>query len=312
MSIENSVKTYPILHTMNWIEIIDKAFHLYRKYFRLFIGIAFIYFIVDFLHDRLFRLLWEYDPYGLVTKLTNYLLSELAIGVLVIATSEIYFDRQITIKDTLQRFINIYPRNLAYLFIYLIPLSLPSFILNIMVEAISYLPPVVILSLYLLTHFVCIYFIITWLLYAPVIVVEGSRKPKPMNRSRDLMKKTWWRVFSIIFMLKILLRSIRLIFIVSFVLLLSSIGLMGDAPVLEIVEYVFRSDIGLYSGSLPFDSKSISYVIHMSLYTVIGILIKPLYAITITLIYFNQRVRREGFDIEMVALQDSTLRPQPK
>ena len=45
MSKENSVDTYPNLCTMNWIGIKDKAFYLYRKHFRLFIGIALIYLV---------------------------------------------------------------------------------------------------------------------------------------------------------------------------------------------------------------------------------------------------------------------------
>ena len=74
---------------------------------------------------------------------------------------------------------------------------------------------------------------------------------------------------------------------------------MGDAPVLEIVEYVLRSSIGFSTGEPPpFKSGSTSSVILASLYVIIGVLIRPLYAITITLIYFNQRAKREGFDIE--------------
>lgn len=176
--------------------------------------------------------------------------------------------------------------------------------INILIKAIPYLSSVIIISLFLLTRIVCTYFIITWLLYIPIIVVEGGMKPKPLSRSRDLIRKTWWRVFGTIFILKILLRAITLIFVVSFVLLLSSLGLMGDTPLLKIVEYVLRFDIGFLGSDPPlFDTKSIFYIILVSLYAVIGILTKPLYAITITLMYFNQRIRREGFDIEMTALQ---------
>lgn len=310
MSIENRADTYTNLRIMNWIEIIDKAFHLYRKHFLLFIGISIIYFIVGSFEDKLFKFLWGNNPYGLIEKLTSSLLSQLAIGVLVIAATEIYFQRHITIKDSFQRFIDIYPRYLGSVFIYLIPLLLPSFILNIMMAAVSHLSAVIIFSLYLLIFIVCIYIEIKWQLYAPVIVVEGNMKPKPLSRSRDLIKKAWWRVFGTIYTLRLLLRAIRLIFVVSFVLLLGLLGLMGEAPVLEIAEYVLRSSVGLFSGKPPpFDSGSTPYVILVSLRIVAGVLTRPLFAITITVIYFNQRVRREGFDIEMTASQGPRTTP---
>lgn len=310
MSIKNNTDTYTNLRTMNWIEIIDNVFHLYRRHFLLFIGISVIYFIVGSVEDKLFDFLWKNNPYGLIEELISYLLSELVIVVFVVAASEIYFQRHITIRDTFQRFINISPRYLVNVFIYLIPLSILSLIQDIMFAGIRYFSVVTLISLVLLTQIVRTYFLITWQLYAPVIVVEGSMKPKPMRRSRDLIRKAWWRVFGTIFTLKILLRAIRIIFVVSFVLLLGSFGLMGDAPVLKIAEYVLRSSIGFLSGKPPpFEVGSTSYIILISLYSVIGVLIKPLHAIAITLIYFNQRVKREGFDIEMKISQHDAPRP---
>lgn len=310
MSIEKHADTYTNLRTMNWIEIIDRAFYLYQRHFLLFIGISLIYFILDFLQDKLFRFLWENNPYRLVEVLTSYLLSELSIVIFVIATSEIYFQRHTTIKGTFQRFRNIHPRYLFSIFIFLIPLSLPSLIPDIIIAGIRYLSEVTVIALPLLTFIVCTYFRINWQLYAPVIAVEGSMKPKPLRRSRDLIRKAWWRVFGTIFTLRILLRAIRLIFVVSFVLLLGLLGLMGEAPVLDIVEYVLRSAVGLFSSKpSPFHSGSTSYTILLCLYTVIGVLIKPLFAVTITVIYFNQRVKREGFDIEMTASQSDAPHP---
>ncbi len=317
MSIEDRADTYTNLRIMNWIEIIDRAFHLYRKHFLLFIGISIIYTILSVSVDELIEFLWKNNPYRLIEILTSSLLSQLAVGVLVIAATEIYFQRQITIRDSFQRFKNIHPRYLGSVFIYLIPLLLPSLIIPLSLRllirgdilAISYLSPVIIFSVYLLTYSVTTYFEITWKVYVPVIVVEGGMKPKPLRRSRDLIRKAWWRVFGTIFTLNILLRAIRLIFVSSFVLLLGLIGLMGDAPVLDIVEYVLRSSVGLFSGDPPIESGSTPYVILRSLRIVAGVLTRPLFAITIMVIYFNQRVKREGFDIEMTASQGDTPRP---
>ena len=184
MSIENSADTYTNLRIMNWIEIIDNAFHLYRKQFLLFIGISLIFFIVGSVEDKLLDFVWKNNPYRLVEKLISYLLTELVTVIFVIATSEIYFQRHITLKDTFQHFKNIHPRYLFSVFIYLIPSALPSFLIIVMVATVSFFSSTIILSLYLLIFIVCTYFQITWQMYAPVIVVEGRTKTKPLSRSR--------------------------------------------------------------------------------------------------------------------------------
>lgn len=310
MSTENSADTYTNLRIMNWIEIIDKAFHLYRKHFLLFIGISIIYTILSISVDELIEFLWKNNPYGLIEKITGSLLSQLTIGVFVIAATEIYFQRQITIQDSFQRFKNIHPRYLFSVFIYLLPSLLPLLSIPLSLRllirgdmfAISFPPPGTIFSLSLLTYSVTTYFEITWQVYVPVIVVEGGMKPKPLRRSRDLIRKSWWRVFGTIHTLSILLRAIHLIFVVSFVLLLGMFGLMGDASVWDIVEYVLRSSVGYFSGKpLPFELGSTTDVILISLRIIASVLTTPLFAITIMVIYFNQRVKREGFDIEMTA-----------
>ena len=317
MSIENSTDTYTNLRIMNWIEIIDRAFHLYRRHFLLFIGISIIYTIFNISADELIEFLWKNNPYGLIEQLISSLLYQLAVAVLVIAATKIYFQRHITIRDSFQRFKNIHPRYLFSVFIYLIPSLFPLLIIPLSLRllirgdmfAISFPPPGTIFSLYLLTYSVTTYFEITWQVYVPVIVVEGGMKPKPLSRSRELIRKSWWRVFGTIHTLSILLRAIGLIFVVSFVLLLGMFGLMGDAPVWDIVEYVLRSSVGYFSGKpLPFELGSTTDIILMCLRIVAAVLTKPLFAITIMVIYFNQRVKREGFDIEMKISQDDVLR----
>ena len=297
MSIMNSDYTYQNLHPLNWIEIIDKAFHLYRKHFRLFIGIAIIYFIVDLLRESSFLFLWKINTSGLVAELINHLLSILAFGVFIVAASEIYFNRHITIKDTFQRFINIYPRYLANTVIYLTPFALLSLIQTIMNASELPLSTIMTALLLLLSLPVYVYFSIAWILYAPIIIGERSVSTEPLRRSRDLIRNVWWRVCGTIIALQTLLVAIHFIYIVLFVILFGVLGLMEEGSVVETAQFVFNSIVEPHSVK----SVSLSFLIVRFLVVATDVFTTPLYAITILLIYFNRRIQREALDIEMTA-----------
>ena len=151
-------------------------------------------------------------------------------------------------------------------------------------------------------------------MYPPAIVFEDSvnhsMELKPLSRSKALIKNSWWRIFGTFFALKTLLRAIRLVCVVSAVLIIGACGFMENT--LKVAEYAIRSETGLFYGytfpSIKFTTRTLLW----GLKTATGIITEPIFAIGITLIYFNQRIRREGSDSEMTALQDDTLCPQPK
>ncbi|MDE0314746.1 MAG: hypothetical protein OXM61_07590 [Candidatus Poribacteria bacterium] len=294
---ENSDKAYSNPNPLNWIGIIDTTFSLYRKHFRLFIGIALLYLIhhsVYFFQERLYPIPRENLIYELVEDIINALFAELVSGVLIVAATQIYLNRHITIAASFRQFKNIVPRYFPHVFIYLIPVLLPAFIADILDAGVPRLSIVILITGFALFYLGCYYFEITWCLYVPIICVEHNSKPKPLSRSHKLIQKAWWRVFGTIFTLRILLRTIRIIFVVSFIILFGAFGLLGDSSVAEIVEFQLRSEIGLYSGKpLPYEVNSTPFNIIVWLRIVIGTLIRPLYPIAVTLIYFNQRSKQE-------------------
>lgn len=298
---------------MNWIEIIDNAFSVYRKHLRVFITIALIFSIVIWLKGYLSQYLWKNNVYGWLSEIISDLLYEWTLGVLIIAATQVYFNKQITSKNALIQLTQVYPRYLAAPFIYIVPSILPSIALDIMVEL-----PIISLTAYIITYLliylVCTYFLTTWRLYPPAIVVEGGvespMKLKPISRSKVLVKNSWWRIFGTLFALKTLLRFIRAICVVSAVLIIGACGLLGKENTLKVVEYAIRSEVRLYWGYTFSSFKPTTYTILWILNTATGILTKPILAIGITSIYFNQRVQREGFDIKMIASQDDTLHPR--
>lgn len=288
--------------SLNGITIIDTTFSLYRKHFRLFIGIAMLYLIyncLDLLQYRLYPIPRENLIYRLIEDIVRMVFAELISGVLIVAAVQVYLNRHITIAASFNMFRNIMPRYFPHVFIYLIPFLLPSLFGDILMGVISYISMNILLGGIVLLYLVCYYFQITWCLYAPIICVEDNSKPKPLSQSYRLIKRAWWRVCCTIFTLEILLRVIRLIGVVSFILLLGWLGLLGDVPLDDIVEFQIRSEIGFFSGKPPpYDINSTLYFIILSLKIGIRTFIRPIYPIVITLIYFNLIRKQETLDIQ--------------
>ena len=105
-------------------------------------------------------------------------------------------------------------------------------------------------------------------------MVEGHSAKSSLSRSSDLVKGTWWRVFGITTVLWILT-----FFIVQ--ILPSGLNL--------ILTVVF----GPGHAAIP--------IVAMILGLVVNIISTPIMLIGVTLLYFDLRIRKEAFDIEMMA-----------
>ena len=217
------------------------------------------------------------------------------LGVLIVAATQVYFNKQITTKNAFIQFTKVYPRYLTTQLIYIVPSMLPSVAGEIMTE-VAIIPVSAYIIAYVLIYLICIYFLTTWRLYPPAIVVEGSvespKKIEPLSRSKKLIKNSWWRIFGTIFALKTLLRAIRLICVVSAVLIIGACGIMENT--LKIAEYAIRSETGLYWGYTFPSIKPATHAILWGLKTATRILTNPIFAIGITLIYFNQCNKQES------------------
>jgi hypothetical protein len=108
----------------------------------------------------------------------------------------------------------------------------------------------------------------------PALVCEKAGPLRSIGRSWELTKDNWWRVFGT------LLVVIILIFVISIAL-------------------------GGVLGAVLLSSDSVSEVAFAVLTTVIGLLIAaityPLIAAVVTVIYYDLRVRNEGFDLHLLA-----------
>lgn len=108
----------------------------------------------------------------------------------------------------------------------------------------------------------------------PALLSEGVRGSKALGRSRGLVKGHWWRAFGVV-VLGYLLSSILGGAIEGLVVGLSTVQ-TGEASVVGVV-------VNIVSG------------------TISSLLTTPFVAAFVTVLYFDLRVRKEAFDLQLLA-----------
>jgi hypothetical protein len=127
-----------------------------------------------------------------------------------------------------------------------------------------------------------IWLYVAWAFATPVLLVEGLRGRKALGRSFGLVKGRWWRTCGVL--------------IVGFIL---------AAIVSTIVQGVFL--VGILVGE---DNDTLVLVLS-AIAGVVGLAIStPFQAAVLTVLYFDLRVRKEGFDLELLAQEiGATVQP---
>jgi hypothetical protein len=120
-----------------------------------------------------------------------------------------------------------------------------------------------------------IYLYYAWAVAIPALLIEGYKGRRALGRSRRLVKGHWWRTFGILALAALIagvfisiIQAVLLVFIFS----------TSDALLVGIVLVVAAAAVG-------------------------GILVQPFTATVNTLLYYDLRVRREGYDVEVLAGQ---------
>lgn len=114
---------------------------------------------------------------------------------------------------------------------------------------------------------------VAWAVAFPVLIAEGQRGTKAMTRSFRLVQNRWWPTFGALFL--------------AF-LLQSFIGLVLGIP------------LGLLTFSTEGDSL-IAIFLSMIVNVAASVITTPFMAAVLVLIYFDLRVRKEGFDLQLLA-----------
>ena len=138
-----------------------------------------------------------------------------------------------------------------------------------------------------------IYFGTRWGFYAQAVLIERTSATNALKRSRALVTGTWWRVFGI--MLAIFLFTFTVQIVLQFILLFA----LGFTEVINAEEGLLKMFQRMLSPELTSWDGLASYIIQNFINEIVTSLILPLTPIGITLLYFDQRIRKEGFGTEI-------------
>ena len=276
----NETGTTP-LQPMGFTDILDGMFTFYRNHLRLFLTIAGVYLAISFGVDLISVFLLETDATmgtGLVilvfTVLISVAVSTFVVAGVAYASAHVYLGREIipgiALEQAWQRF-----------WTYLGSLILWSLVVGGLTVTIIGIP-------------FAIYFSVRWGLYSLPVMLEGSTARNALRRSTELVKGTWWRVFGIMLAISLISFMIYFILEVSSGFLLTWTGLSeAEAPtdLWDTLRQLFvptPSEIGWFS-----------YTIRRLVSLIIATFTMPISVIGSTLLYFDLRIRKEAFDIEM-------------
>ena len=288
----------PTLQPMGFGGILDTALSLYRNNFRYFLAIIAIYIVWIGLQEAVVVWLLEISNTSNLDNLISDvqdLLEDLVymfcVGVFVIASSKIYLGKPITVRVALQQFRSQFPIYFRSSLLFLIPymiLTSDSIEESIEMSIIALLSPLSLLFL----PFLCVFYI-SWIFYGHAVLLEGFTVMEAFGRSRILVRGTWMRVCSIT--LAILLLEIGIYYILggSLGVIFALLGIIQEGSLMEIIGDLLRLK---YVDVRPTSLDSLMmYIVYLGwdAFTL------PIYAISVTLLYFDLRIRKEGFDIEM-------------
>ena len=278
----NSSETGPTpLQPMDFTDILDGMFSFYRSHFRLFLGIVAIYLVLSFGMDQISVFLLEIDGTSstsgavlIVTVLFGIVVSTWVVAGLAYASAHIYLGREIMPGAALQR-------AWQRLWTYFGSFILWSLVVGGLTVTIIGIP-------------FAIYFSVRWGLYSLPVLFEGTTARNALRRSTELVKDTWWRIFGIMLAVSLISFMINFILEVSSGFLLSWMGFTeAEAPtgLLDTLRQLFFPT--------PSEIGWVSYTVRRLVTLSITALTMPIGVIGSTLLYFDLRIRKEAFDIEM-------------
>ena len=276
----NAVDT-PSLQPMDFTDILDGMFSLYRSHLQLFLGIVAVYVILRLSIDQIsVFLIQRGSVLGINTIIVGFtvlcgsVVSILVVAGLIYASAQVYLSKEITTRASLQQ---AWRRFWPYLWS-------------------GILWGLVVVGLFVTVIGIpfAIYFWMRWGLYSLPVLFEETTGRNALRRSTELVKGSWWRVFGI--MLAISLISFMIAFILqeSFEFILSLIGFAAPEAPTNFLEWIQR----LYV-PIPSEIGWFSYSVRRLASLSIAFITMPIGPIGSTLLYFDLRIRKEAYDIEM-------------
>ncbi len=329
---DGEVSTAASLQPMGFTDILDSMFTLYRNHFRLFASICSVYFFIglaaDLLDgisalflpsaDHLSRIPGVGGAVSLVTSLVAILTMLVVTGTLFFGVTQVYLGKRVTagaaFRQTKRRFWSFFVSVLLYgivvitlivFFVIGLGLLLDVLVVRSDLQFLSeiYVPETAEFVVGAISILAALYLGVRWIFCSLAAVFEEKSAVQSFKRSGELVKGGWWRVFGMVigifllsfFILSILPLSWGLISGVTDGMPVREESSQEDGNLLEMLE-------GMFVLELPEPTSWRSFA-HYAIWSCLGYAIDclflPVSVIGVTLVYFDRRIRKEGFDIEM-------------
>lgn len=298
---DGEVSTAASLQPMGFSDILDNMFSLYRNHFRLFVTICSVYLVYGFVTDLLIGISTvyasnsgEFGTLMLVSvafELIGVVVMLFVVSAIVFGSAEAFLGKEITasaaFKRTERRFWPYVGSNFLY-----------GLVVGLLVITCLGIP-------------LAIFFAFRWIFCSLAAVFEEKSAVKALRRSSELVKGGWWRVFGMMIAIFLLLFFVQSIIQISLSFVLGITHVMGEnGDLVERLRQYFSPSMDgdgdlaeiwrqILLPQLTTWKELIAYSIQNFISLAINCLMFPISFIGVTLVYFDRRIRIEGFDIEM-------------
>lgn len=261
----------PNLRALTVGEILDRALRIYRAKFFQFLGIV----AVTLIPQGILRLVATYylDDIRLIDSLMNLIFQNLAMLALIVALSNANLQKEFTINSSysvgIKRFWTLIGANI------LMGLAIGGPVVVIAL-CVSLVVPFGFIGIILLMPF-AIFIATRWSLSSQAIVLEHKGAADSLSRSWDLTKDFFWRVLGTSFLASLL--SLMLTVLPSLVV----------GAVLEMMDV----------------SSRVIALVGVVIQQTSVVIVLPFTVAVNVLIYYDLRIRKEGFDL-MLRAEENT------
>ena len=278
------------LQPMGIGEILDTTFSLYRKHFLLFLGVIVPYFLGSLIHYSLEGFLANHASNTLIANLFNIPFALIGISGIIVGAGTIYLGTNITSTDALKQAIRPFWKLLVCQILWSLALVVPLLALTFSGSRGVSLASMLLLPALILPF--SVFFVVRWAFLLEIVLLEKSNIHNAFRRSSELVRGTWWRVFGVSALIMCLGAAIHFILEISIGSILISAQMAGGTDLRNLIQWsVTEND--LHSSNWVF------YAVMTCTNLVLKTLTTPIWVIGIVLLYFDQRIRKEGFDLEL-------------
>jgi hypothetical protein len=300
------------LRPMSTGEVLDRTFGLYRKYFLLFVGIGTLPALVlvgAFLLMLPFGMLSDHGALNtmgaatFIAVVAGYFIFvgifyfagySVAMGATVHAVSHVHLGHPATIRDSYKkvrpdmlRILFIVIRVLiraigAFLLTYLLVLAIVIWMMRMITlnrAVLNTIITVLILGTLLVGLVFSIVIFCKYALAVPACVLEKLRPYQSLKRSRSLAKGSLFRIFLVMLLMGIVGAALSFIF---------------QLPGMILSNYAGDTVVSIFQLFGSFIGSALAF---------------PIGTIALSLLYYDQRVRKEAFDLQL--MMESLAQPEP-